>query len=111
VVIVFVRLLRLVVDLHFVSVVHWHPRLPRFYRDTNEDSCIVVFILHAEDDANLTVAEFLSRPVEQTHAAMGFDQPLFHSHSAGAHMLPSGQIFPVEQWLPLLRLCRTHKSS
>ena len=87
----------MVIDLHFVAVIDGHPLFPRLNRNAYEDSGIVVRIAHAVDDAKGAVAELLTRPIEKSHAAVGLDQAIFHGHVAGADMLPSGQVFAVEQ--------------
>jgi len=43
----------------------------------DEDAGIAVVVAHLEYDANRAIAELAAGPVEQTHAALTRDQPVF----------------------------------
>ena len=68
-------------------------------------------VAHFIDHANAAVAELPSGPIEQAHAAVRPDQPVFDRHAAGADVLPAGKILAVEELLPfaLLRLERRNE--
>ena len=61
-------------------------------------------IAHLEDDPDPAIAQFTSRPVEESHAAVGVDQAVLNRHGSGADMLPAGQVFTVEKLLPFISL-------
>ena len=90
----------MIVDLHFVAVVDRHPWLSRVNGDANKDAGIIVEIAHFIDDANPAMAELAAGPVQQAHAAMGFDQAIFNRHITGADVFPAGKVLAVEQRLP-----------
>src|ERR1700731_5388208 len=107
VILVFVRSFGMVVNLDFIAVVDGHPFLARFEGDANEDTGIIVEVAHLVDDANAAIGELAAGPVEQAHAAVRSNKPVFHGHAARADVFPAGEIFSVEEWLPSrsLRLC------
>jgi hypothetical protein len=96
VIVIFVGFFRLVIDLHFVTVVHRHPRLAGLDRNTNVNSGVIVVIAHLVHHADHAIAELSSRPVEQTHPTMSVDQPIFDGHLTGADVLSPHQIFPIK---------------
>src|SRR5579872_1183574 len=85
---IFFRGLRMVIDLYFKAVVHWHPLFPRLEGNADEYAGIVVFIAHLVDDVDGAVADLAASPVEQSHAAMSADQAIFYGVAARAHVLP-----------------------
>ncbi len=94
----------MIVDLHFVSVVDGHPRLARLDGNADIDAGVVVHVAHLVNDAEFAVADFSAGPVEKAHATAGFDEAVFDSVSAGADMLPAGEIFAVEELFPVAGL-------
>src|SRR6266404_1398598 len=100
VVVVLLGFFRLVIDLHFVTVVDGHPFFARLDGNADEDAGIVVVVAHFENDANAAVAEFAAGPVEEAHATVRADEAVLDSHTAGADVLPAGKIFAVEERLP-----------
>src|SRR3954471_22942901 len=97
---IFLRVLRLVVDLDFVAVVHWHPLLTGLDRNSDEDARVVIVVAHFVYHADLTVAKLTARPVQQPHAAMSANQAILNGHITGTDMLPAGKIFAVKKLLP-----------
>src|SRR5437870_7682803 len=73
----------MIVDLHFVTIMHRHPCFTGFDGNTDENSRIVVFIAHLEHNVNFTVADLSSHAVEQAHSAVRADQAVFHRIAAG----------------------------
>src|SRR6267154_6635288 len=102
VIFVFLGIFRLIVDLHFVAVVHRHPRLARLDGNANIDAGIVVVIAHLEYNANSAVTKFAGRPIEKSYAAVRLNQAVLDGHIAWPDVLPSGKIFAVEKLLPRL---------
>src|SRR5215472_4882862 len=100
VVLVFIRRLGVVVDLHFVAVVHRHPFFARLDGNADEDAGVVIFVAHSEDHADSTVADGPGGPVQQAHAAVSLDESVFDGHEAGANVLPAVQVLAVEELYP-----------
>src|ERR1043165_9995144 len=94
---VFLGVLSPIVNLDLITVVDGHPGLAGLDGDPDEDSGIVVLILHLIYNANDAVAELAARPVEQAHAPMGLDEAVFDGHRSGANVLPSGEVFAVKE--------------
>src|SRR5260370_33190510 len=94
----------MIVNMHLVAVVDGHPFFAGLDGNANDHARVVIVIAHLIDHTNYTIAHLSAGPVEQAHAAMGSDQSVFHGISAGTHVLPSGEIFSVEQLLPFSRL-------
>src|SRR5215469_9931201 len=95
-----VIVIRIIVDLHLIAVVHWHPRFARLDGDADKHTGIVVLIAHFVGDTNATIATLSSGPIQQAHAAVCPDQTVFDGHFSRAHVLPAGQISAIEQLLP-----------
>src|SRR5258708_19260971 len=93
----------MVVNLDFVTVVNRHPFLARLEGDANEDTGIIVEIAHLVDDADAAVAELAAGPIEQAHAALRFNESVFHRHVAWADVFPPAEFLPLEKHLPSLR--------
>src|SRR5204862_4854825 len=53
-------IVRLVINLNFISVVHRHPGLAWLQRDADVHSGVVILMLHLEHNANGTVAQLSS---------------------------------------------------
>src|SRR6267378_6890031 len=90
----------MIVNLYLVTVMDGHPLFAGLDRNADEHARVVVVVAHLIDHTDDTLAHLSAGPVEQPHAAMGSDHPIFHSISAGANVLPSREIFSVEQLLP-----------
>src|ERR1035438_5993174 len=93
--------LRVIIDLYLVTIVHRHPLFPGLERNADEDTGVVIFIAHPVDHAHHAIADRAAGPVEQAHAAVRLDDPVFHRHVAGTHVLPADQVFAVEYLSPL----------
>src|SRR5687767_15417781 len=91
-----------VVDLHFVALVHGHPRFGGLFRNANEHAGVAAAVVVgcAINDPDHRVADFLARVPQQAHAADGFEHAVFDHDFAGADVLPAIEIAAVEQRLP-----------
>src|SRR5205823_10677207 len=83
----------MIVDLHFVTIMHRHPCFTGFDGNTDENSRIVVFIANLEHNVNFTVADLSSHAVEQAHSAVRAGQPGSHATAPGASRFPACEIF------------------
>jgi len=99
--IVFVGGFWMIVDLHFVAVVNGHPGFARLDGDADEEARIVIQVAHFIDHADAAVADLAASPVKQAHAAVRLDQAVFDRVATRADVLPAGEIFAVEQRLPV----------
>ena len=102
VILILARSLGMIIDLHFETVVHWHPLFARLDRNADEDARIVILVAHLVHHMDHAIANLPARPVKQAHPAVSADQPVFYGVPARANMLPPGQIFAVEKLLPLV---------
>src|SRR6516162_4329915 len=94
----------MIVNLHFIAIVHRHPFFPRFDGNADEHSGIVIEVTHLVAHANHAVAKLSPGSVEQPHTAIGTDKAAFDLIASRPHVLPSRQVFPVEERLPFIRL-------
>src|SRR3954471_17025983 len=101
---IFLRVLRLVVDLDFVAVVHRHPLLTRLDRNSDEDARVVIVVAHFINHADLTIAQLSASPIKQSHAAVSANQAVLNGHVTGTDMLPAGQVLPIKELLPIVSL-------
>src|SRR5580704_3939332 len=98
--VILVFALRHIIDLDFVAIVHRHPGLARLDGNANEDAGVVIFVSHLIDHADHAVAQFSARPIEQAHATVSTDKAIYYSHFSGPNVLPSGEIFAIEELFP-----------
>src|SRR5258708_4985195 len=91
--------LRMIVDLYLVSIVHRHPFLFWFYRDTDENARVVVRVLHFIHDVKGTVGEFAAGPVEEAHSPMTVEQAVIDAHATRSDVLPAGEVLAVKKLL------------
>src|SRR5438309_10687136 len=99
----------MIVDLNLIAVVDRHPLFTRLDRYANEDAGVVVRVAHLEDHTNAAVANFAAGPVEKAHTTVRFDQAVFDGIAARADVLPSGEVFAVEERLPFGFLRSRHE--
>src|SRR5438445_4768499 len=89
----------MIVDLNLIAVVDRHPLFTWLDLYANEDAGVVVRVAHLEDHRNAAVANFAAGPVEKSHAAARFDEAVFDGIATRADVLPSGEVFAVENRL------------
>src|SRR5690348_15595655 len=102
--IVLTKRLGMVQNLDFVPIMHGHPLFARLDGNSDKYTGVVVLIAHLEDNPKGTVAQFAARPIEQSHSAMGLNQPVFDRHVSRADMFPASQVFAVEKLFPFISL-------
>ncbi len=100
VVFVFIAGFGVIVDLHFVAIVDGHPRFGGSKGDAYEDPRVVIFVAHFVDDSDDAITELRFGPIEEPHAAVSVDKPVFDGHFTGADMLPAIEILAVEELSP-----------
>jgi len=97
VIVVFVSALRMIVNLDLVSAVDRHPGFRRLARDANEDTGVVVLVLHPVHHADLAIVQRAASPIEEPHAPVGLQQFMLHGEAARPHVRPAFQIVAVEK--------------
>jgi hypothetical protein len=73
------------------------PRVRRRAVDTDEHAGVVLRAAHTVDHAQHGVANGAAGVPQQAHAAMAGEQAILYGEAAGAGLLPTLQVMPVEQ--------------
>src|SRR5215475_10369301 len=97
----------MIVDLNFVAIMHGHPLFAWLDGNPYEDTGVIIFIAHFEDNMNHAISDFAARPIQKAHSAVRVDQAVFHGIASGTHVFPSRKILSVEDLLPLARVSFT----
>ena len=95
-VVVFFGCFGMIVDLHFVSIVYRHPGFLGFDGNPYEDAGIAVEFLHLVHHTDRAVLKFSFCGIQKSHTALARDHSVYHEMVSRSHLLPAGQIFPVE---------------
>lgn len=98
--IIFLPPARIILDADFVSIVDRHNRIAGFKGNADKHSGIVCLVFRPVHHPNHAIAELLSRPPQQSHTSVGFDQAILDGHVSGTYMLPTSQVLAIEELPP-----------
>src|SRR6185437_7047640 len=90
----------MIINLYLVAIKHRHPFFAGFYRDTDKEARIAIFLLHFIYDADNAIAEFFLSPVAKAHAAMTSRKAVLNVPGAGANLFPAVKVLAIEKLPP-----------